>query len=118
MEVKPHKDLKVWQEAMSFVVDVYSMTKEFPKDEVFGLTSQMRRAAVSVASNITEGAGRRGAIEFSRFIKIALGSVAELETQIEIAFRIGYISTARDQNERLRFIRILLTRLFQSLQRK
>lgn len=90
-EIKSYRDLQVWQRAIVFAVDLYSVTDSFPKTEVYGLTSQMRRAAVSIASNIAEGHARPGR-EFSRFIGIALGSLAELETQLEIARRIGHIA--------------------------
>jgi len=92
-KISSHKDLKVWQEAMDLVTSVYSISKNFPKYE---LTSQMRRAAVSVPSNIAEGAGRKGGKEFSRFLFIALGSLSELETQLEIAFRLNYIEDIKE----------------------
>ena len=114
--VTSHKNLKAWQEAMSLVVDVYDATRLFPRDEAYALTSQMRRAAVSIPSNIAEGAGRFGCKEFSRFLGIALGSVAELETQIEIAFRIGYIKTTEELMARIRFLRILIRRLIESVE--
>ncbi len=84
------KDLIVWQKAMDLVVNIYSLTQAFPKDELYGLTSQMRRAAVSIPSNISEGRRRRSSAEFGRFCKIAFGSGAELETQLEIAKRLSY----------------------------
>lgn len=89
-----HKDLRVWQFAMDLVVFIYELTRNFPKDEVYGLVSQIRRAAVSIPSNIAEGYGRRSAKELHRFINNALGSLLELETQIELAARLGYISSA------------------------
>jgi four helix bundle protein len=67
MEVKSHKDLKVWKESMELVILIYAATKEFPKDELYGLTSQIKRASISIPSNIAEGAGRKGAKEFIRF---------------------------------------------------
>lgn len=87
-----YKGLKLWQEAMELVVEVYTVTKSFPGDEKFGLTSQMRRAAVSIPSNIAEGAGRNSNKEFARFLAISRGSAFELETQIEIANRLSMIS--------------------------
>lgn len=115
MKVDTHKNLKVWQEAMSLVVEIYDATRAFPREEIYALASQMRRAAVSIPSNIAEGAGRSGGKEFARFLGIALGSVAELETQIEILFRVGYIKTTDVLMDRIRFLRILISRLVKSL---
>jgi len=84
-EVRTHKDLKVWQEAMKLAKTVYALTSEFPREEVYGLTSQMRRAAVSVPSNLAEGAARASNREFTQFLYIALGSLSELETQWMLA---------------------------------
>ena len=81
-KVKTHKDLDVWKEAMTLARKVYSLTKGFPKEENFGLASQMRRAAVSIPSNIAEGAARDSRKEFIRFLYLALGSAAEIETQM------------------------------------
>ena len=85
-----YKELKVWQKAMGFVVAVYALTKKFPKDELFGLTSQLRRAAVSVSLNIAAGAGRESDAEFARFLDIALGSTYECIVALLIAHRLGY----------------------------
>jgi four helix bundle protein len=76
-----HKDLDVWKKSMNLVVLIYDITSKFPSDERFGLTSQMRRAAVSIPSNIAEGAARKGDKEFIQFLMIALGSLSEVETQ-------------------------------------
>ena len=84
-----HKDLEVWKKSVELARDVYETTKAFPKEEVFGLTSQMKRAAVSIASNIAEGAARKGQQEFVQFLYIAIGSASELDTQIEISKAIG-----------------------------
>lgn len=86
-----YQDLVVWQKAMDVVVLVYELTAKFPKDEIFGLVSQMRRAAVSIASNIAEGQGRRMQNEFNHFLGIANGSKAELETQLQLCERIKYV---------------------------
>jgi four helix bundle protein len=88
---KPHKRLIAWQKSMDLVVLIYAMTKEFPKEETYGLSSQMRRAAVSVPSNISEGAAGRSADQFRNFLGIAIGSLNEISTQLEIAQRIGYL---------------------------
>lgn len=86
-----HKDLKAWQLAMDFVVMVYAITRSFPRDELYGLVSQLRRAAVSIPSNIAEGYGRHSAKELHRFLNNALGSLLEVETQIELSERLGYV---------------------------
>jgi len=114
-KVKSHKDLKVWQESMTLVVAVYKATEDFPKHEIYGLTSQIRRAAVSIPSNIAEGAGRRGNKEFIRFLYIALGSLSEVETQLEIAFRLNYLESIEDINKSIYFIRKMLANLIKSL---
>lgn len=85
-----HKKLDVWKYSMDLVVHVYKITSNFPKSEVYGLTSQMRRCAVSVPSNIAEGAARNSNKEYNRFLAIALGSLSELETQLLIAERLEY----------------------------
>lgn len=87
-----HKDLTAWQKSMDLVTELYKITKTFPSDEMYGLTSQIRRSAVSIPSNIAEGAGRRYKREYVRFLHISLGSLSELETQITIAFNLEYIS--------------------------
>jgi len=86
------KELKVWQKAIDLVTETYLITKKFPKDEVFGLVSQMRRCIVSVPSNIAEGCGRKSNKEFVNFLGIALGSSFEFETQIIISKNIGYLN--------------------------
>ncbi len=85
-----HKGLIVWQKAMDLVVLVYRLTQAFPSSELYGLTSQMRRSAVSIPSNIAEGRKRGSEVEFRRFLFIAFGSGAELETQLEIGQRLGF----------------------------
>jgi four helix bundle protein len=86
-----HKDLNVWKFSMDLVELVYQETAKFPKEEQYGLVSQMRRAAISIPSNISEGSGRKGDKELIQFIAIALGSVVELETQYLIAVRLRFI---------------------------
>ncbi|MDR3226668.1 MAG: four helix bundle protein [Prevotellaceae bacterium] len=85
------KELLVWQKSMELVKDVYLFTKKFPKDELFGLTQQIRRAVISIPSNIAEGAGRTTDADFSHFIDIALGSAYEVETQLYISLDLEYI---------------------------
>jgi four helix bundle protein len=86
-----YKELNVWKRAIKLTVQVYKVSRSFPADERFGLTSQIRRSAVSVPSNIAEGAGRRTNGEFANFLGIALGSICELETQLYVAFELGYV---------------------------
>ena len=90
--MKAHHKLKVWQRSIDYVIEIYKLTEKFPKSELYGLTNQMRRSAVSIASNIAEGAGRSGKKEFKQFLSISQGSVAELETQLIISERLGYCS--------------------------
>ncbi len=87
---KPHENLDAWKHAMQLVKEIYDMTTTFPPEERFGLTSQMRRAAVSIPSNIAEGAGRNGTKEYLYHIGVARGSLAELETQIKLAMMLGF----------------------------
>ena len=87
---KPHEQLEAWKFAMQLVKAVYQMTSDFPSEERYGLAQQMRRAAVSIPSNIAEGAGRNGAKEFLNFIGISRGSLAELETQLQLAVMLGF----------------------------
>ncbi|MDI6744237.1 MAG: four helix bundle protein [Thermodesulfovibrionales bacterium] len=91
MGIKTHKDLDVWNKAMDLAFDLYNITKDFPREEVYGLTSQIRRSAVSIASNIAEGAARNSKKEFIQFLYISLGSIAELETQILLAKKLNYL---------------------------
>ena len=113
--MKSHKDLKVWQESMTLVEVVYAKTKLFPKDELFGLTSQVKRAAVSIPSNIAEGAGRKGSKEFQRFLYIAMGSASELDTQIEIAVRLGFVEHDKNIIDKIYFIKNMLAKLIEKL---
>ena len=89
--IRTHKDLKIWSRSVDLVARIYKVTEGFPKSEFFGLTSQIRRAAVSVPSNIAEGSGRRTAKELIYFLHIAIGSMAELETQFIISQNLGYL---------------------------
>ncbi len=89
-KIKTHKDLDVWKESMTLAKEVYRLTKHFPKEETFGLASQMRRAAVSIPSNIAEGAARNSDKEFIQFLHVSLGSLAELETQLLLSRELGF----------------------------
>ena len=94
MAVRNYSELIAWQKAMDLVAMVYASTKAFPKEELYGLTNQLRRAVVSVPSNIAEGQGRKSTNEFVRYLSIAHGSLREVETQILIAERLGYLLAA------------------------
>ncbi|HLA13132.1 MAG TPA: four helix bundle protein [Pyrinomonadaceae bacterium] len=89
--MRPHEKLDVWKKFMDLVLEVYKHTEHFPKEERYGLTSQIRRSAVSVPANIAEGAARDSAREFAHFLSNAQGSASELETEIQIAYRLGYL---------------------------
>jgi four helix bundle protein len=108
-----HKDIEVWKRSLQFVTLIYAITKLYPRDEVYGLVSQIRRSAVSIPSNIAEGAARKSKIEFRQFLYIALGSAAELETQIRISNNLGYV----DQEKCKEFIEELnaISRMLQGL---
>lgn len=87
-----YKELKVWQRSIELVLEIYNLTKLFPKEETYGLTSQMRRSAISIPSNIAEGYSRKHRQEYSQFIRVAFASAAELETQITISNKLELIS--------------------------
>ena len=89
--VRTHKDLDVWKRSMDFVTVLYEITATFPREEIYGLTSQLRRAAVSIPSNIAEGAVRKSNKEFIQFLYIALGSTVEIETQLIISNNLKFI---------------------------
>jgi four helix bundle protein len=91
-----HRDLSAWREAMTLVEVVYRATAQFPKEEMFGLISQIRRSAISIPSNIAEGAARNSTRELFHFLGISCGSLSELETQLELAIRLDYIDAKAD----------------------
>jgi four helix bundle protein len=103
MTIKCYQDLKVWQIAIDVVTDIYKLTEQFPRNESFGLVSQIQRASVSIPSNIAEGHARGSNREFHHFLTIALGSTAELETQLIIAEKLNYL----EQNA----AKVMLTRV-------
>lgn len=98
IKVNSYRDLIVWQKSINLVVLIYGLTEKFPKEEIYGLTSQMRRSAVSIPSNIAEGRSRGTRKDFSQFLRIAHGSGAELETQIEISKRLPKTSNFHYQD--------------------
>ena len=114
---KPHKKLDVWKTSMEPAKMIYKMTSTFPADERFGLVSQMRRAVISIVSNIAEGAARQGKAEFKNFLSIAQGSLSELDTQLELAKELEYISISQLEEISVTLIRIdkMLTALIRSL---
>jgi len=88
---KPHKRLEAWKQSMDLVIEIYRTTGNFPSQEIYGLTNQIRRAAVSIPSNIAEGAARQTKKEFANYLHMAQGSLSELDTQVELARRLGYL---------------------------
>jgi len=97
MNFRSYQDLEVWQKAMDLVVDCYQLARIFPKSEIYGLTSQLQRAAVSVPANIAEGRSRHHTREFLQYISFAYGSLAEMETLVRIAGRLNYINTKQSE---------------------
>ena len=93
--MQTYRDLIVWQKAMLLVLNLYTETKIWPKEEVYGLTSQIRRSAVSIPSNIAEGYGRNSTGDYIRFLQIASGSLYEFQTQLEISFRLCYLNEGK-----------------------
>jgi four helix bundle protein len=118
--MRPHEKLEAWSKAIDFVVTVYKATETFPKEEKFGLTSQIRRAAVSVPANIAEGAARQSDKEFAHFLSNAQGSASELETELLIAYRLGYLNETDFTALSMSLDRVgrLMTGLSQHLKRK
>ncbi len=113
-----HYDLDVWKDAVRLVRDVYRFTATFPDSERFGLTAQMRRAAVSVPSNIAEGAARGGQRELMRFLAIARGSLAELDTQVWIALDLGFLTDGNALQSSMQMLFARLNALIASIRNK
>lgn len=118
--MRPHHNLILWQRGMDLYVAVYHATRTFPKEELFGLVSQMRRSALSIPSNIAEGAARNTTKEYLQFLSHAAGSLSELDTQIEAAFRVGLLpkQSRNDLLQQCEEISSLLIGLQKSLRRK
>ncbi len=108
-----YKDLDVYKKSINFVVDIYKTTESFPDSERFGLVSQLRRAAVSLPSNLAEGSGRNGRKELMNFLHIARGSLFEIGTQLEISHRLGFVS--QDDYDRLEERRVTIQRMMNAL---
>ena len=115
--ISSFRDLEVWQLAVDFVVEIYAVTAAFPKDERFGLTIQLRRAAVSIAANIAEGNARYSKAEYRHFVSVSRGSLAEVETELVIAERLGYVEPGglADARKHASSIGRMLTNLYKSL---
>jgi four helix bundle protein len=115
---RAHERLEVWQEAMQLVEMVYVATAAFPADERYGLTAQIRRSAVSVPSNIAEGAARRSTLEYQRFLSIARGSLSEMSTQIQIATRLEFMNQSIEMDALVDRVFARLTALMNALKRR
>ena len=117
---KPHKKLEAWKQAMDLVIDVYRETENFPSQEIYGLTNQIRRAAVSIPSNIAEGAARQTKKEFGNYLHMAQGSLSELDTQLELARRLGYLDPDNWKviDQRMERIDKMITGLIRHLSKK
>jgi len=113
-----HKDMEVWKEGIKLVKNIYVITKNFPKEELYGLTNQLRRASVSIPSNIAEGAARQSDKEMIQFLYVALGSLSEVETQSIIAIELEYISNNDEINGNITKIRKLIVGLIKYLKGK
>jgi four helix bundle protein len=113
--MKSYRELEVWKVSMDFSVEIYQLTKCFPSYELYGLSSQLRRAVISIPSNISEGASRHSTKEFLQFLYISNGSLSEVETQLEIALRLKYIETLDNVISRIKVIRKMLINLIKSL---
>ena len=111
--IRSFRDLLVWQKGILLVKEIYRATGEFPREEVYGLTSQLRRAAVSIPSNIAEGYGRRATVDYIRFLKIASGSLYESQTQLEIAKELGFLE--KEPHTRLNAMTEELERMLNAL---
>jgi len=117
-EVRNHKDLEVWKVSMDFVVEIYQLTKSFPQSELYGLTNQLRKASVSIPSNIAEGAARKNTKEFIQFLYIAKGSLSEIDTQLIIAERLKYFNSSNLLFDKVKYQRTLISRLITALTKR
>jgi four helix bundle protein len=115
---RPHERLEVWRDAMDLVEAIYRISAGFPDSERFTLTSQLRRAAISIPSNIAEGAARRSTPEYLRFLSMARGSLSELDTQLQLAERLVYVSGTQDVTELINRVFAKLNALIRSIQAK
>ncbi|HDQ03881.1 MAG TPA: four helix bundle protein [Deltaproteobacteria bacterium] len=117
---RAHKKLDVWRESVDLATNIYKITEDFPKTEIYGLTAQIRRAVISISSNIAEGAARHSPKEFLHFLTIAGGSLSELDTQIEIAYNLNFLAaeTKQDVDQKIESIAAKLAGLIQNIKKK
>lgn len=114
-KINSHEDLEIWKKSIDLVKETYEVTKDFPPQEIYVLAAQMKRAALSVACNIAEGAGRRSYSEFLQFLYVSLGSLTELETQFIIARELGFLENIDKFRASVKLIRIMLSALIKKL---
>jgi len=116
--LQSHKDLNVWKQSMEFVSKIYRITRQLPNAEQYGLSSQMRRSAISIPCNIAEGASRHSTKEYMQFLYVSLGSLAEIETQLDIAERLDFIAISHDLSDNIIEIRKMLLGLIAFVAKK
>jgi four helix bundle protein len=116
--MKNHKDLDVWKKSMLLAEQIYNLTKDFPTDEKYGLISQMKRAVISIPSNIAEGAARKGNKEFIQFMYIAMGSLSELETQILLSQRLQFVNSVDNYLDQIEKIKQMLFGLIRYISKR
>jgi four helix bundle protein len=118
-KIKSFRDLQVWKVSMDLVTEIYRITDKFPKSEVYGLTNQIRRSSVSIPSNLAEGSGRKNTKEYIYFLYISKGSLSELETQLEISKRLGYLNADEIESihQKIKYLSSMMAKLIQSLKR-
>ncbi len=112
---RPHYSLEAWKAARALVKQIYEITRNYPKDEIYGLCAQMRRAAVSIPSNLAEGAARVGQKEFAQFVNVAIGSLSELETQLLLSVDLGYLDPGHEIFSQVDKVSALLQGLHRSI---
>ncbi|WP_177765322.1 four helix bundle protein [Flavobacterium sp. I3-2] len=113
-----HTDLQVYQKSLDFVISIYQITADFPSEEKYGLTSQLRRAAVSIPTNIAEGVSKNSTKEYIRFLYISLGSISEIECLLEISNRLTYCTSTSILTQNLTLIKKMLIKLIASLRKR
>ena len=116
--MKNHKDLDVWKQSMLLAEQIYNLTKDFPTDEKYGLISQMKRAVISIPSNIAEGAARKGNKEFVQFMYIAMGSLSELETKILLSQRLQFVNSVDNYLDQIEKIKQMLFGLIRYISKR